>query len=92
MSIDQSPITDADILSAVVAPERATLPHAVARSFLDLRFSADQIARMRSLSEKNNAGTLTVAERSEMESYARVGNFLSLLQSKARQSLNSPAG
>ena len=89
MSVESHFITEADILIAVVAPDEATLPAHVARSFLDLKFSTEQVQRMQELAEANNAGTLTDVERSEMESYARVRNFLSLIQSKARLSLKT---
>jgi len=42
---------------------------------------------MRDLAERNNAGELTDAERSDLQSYVHVGNFLSLAHSKARLSL-----
>ena len=44
---------------------------------------------MMELADKNNRGTLSAAERQEMEKYARVGNFLDLLQAKARLSLKN---
>jgi hypothetical protein len=37
--------------------------------------------------DKNNAGTLTDADRLEIERYVRVGNMISLLQAKARLTL-----
>jgi len=91
MSVDTPSITDADILAAVVAPEQATLSPDAARFFLDLRFTADQVQQMHELAEKNNSGTLTETERAAMESYARVGSMISLLQSKARLSLKRSA-
>jgi len=54
-----------------------------------MQFSEQQNGRMLALAEKNNRGELTEVERAEMDSYARVGSFLGLLQSKARQSLKS---
>ena len=37
--------------------------------------------------DKNSKGTITDAERAEMEKYLRVGTFLDLIQAKARVSL-----
>jgi len=54
---------------------------------LDLQFTPEQVAHMRDLAERNNAGELTDAERSDLQSYVHVGNFLSLAHSKARLSL-----
>jgi hypothetical protein len=89
METDSQMISEGEILSVVVAPERPSLTVDAAQSLLELRFSPTQIERMHELADKNNAGTLTSSERAEMESYARVGNFLSLIQSKARLSLKT---
>lgn len=84
--------TEFGILETVVAPENGSFGPEAAKSLLQLQFSNDQVQRMHELAEKNNAGALSDAERGEMESYARVGNFLSLVQSKARRSLKADAG
>jgi hypothetical protein len=82
-------ITEADILAEVIASARSALPPELARTLIELRFSAKQLKRMGDLADKNNAGTITGPERAEMENYARVGTFLSLLQSKARLALKT---
>jgi len=79
--------TDAEILAEVIAPDRDDMPQDVARSFLKLGFSEAQKERMREFADKNNRGTLTEGERAVMESYRRVGNFLAIIQAKARLSL-----
>jgi hypothetical protein len=43
---------------------------------------------MHALAEKAQAGSLTGAERAELDSYERIGCLLGMLQSKARISLN----
>lgn len=91
MSIAPNQPTDADILQLVVAPQEPALAPSAAESLLKLHFTDAQIVRMHELADKNNAGTISSTERAEMESYARVGNFLSLIQSKARLSLKSHA-
>ena len=89
MSDIQMPITEADILAQVVAPGEPGLPAESARAILDLHFDQTALRRMGVLAEKNNQGILTVAESEEMEKYLRVGNFLDLMQAKARLSLKS---
>jgi uncharacterized protein YnzC (UPF0291/DUF896 family) len=81
-------ITEADILTEVVAPDQPDLPHEFARSLLELRFRQRAIDRMNDLAEKSRQGTLTDAERDELDRYLRVGSFLNLIQAKARQSLS----
>ncbi len=89
MSDVHMPITEADILAQVVAPDEPGLPAESARAILDLHFDQTALRRMEVLAEKNNQGVLTVAEREEMGKYLRVGNFLDLMQAKARLSLQS---
>ena len=84
-------VSDARILSDVIAPERPDFAPEMARSVLSLRFSETQNARMRELAARNGQGTITETERAEMESYRRVGNLLALLQAKARLSLKHAA-
>jgi hypothetical protein len=80
-------ITEADILSQVIAPDQPTLPAASAQSILALRFNQHAIDRMNELAEKNRQNALLEFERAELEKYQRVGNFLNLMQAKARLSL-----
>jgi hypothetical protein len=81
------PVTEVEILATVIAPDKPTWSAEMARLVLDLRFTPDQVARMGLLAERNNAGEITETERSELESYVQVGNFLTLAYSKARLSL-----
>jgi uncharacterized protein YnzC (UPF0291/DUF896 family) len=60
-----------------------------ARAILDLRFDPLVVGRMNELAEKNRQGTLIEAERQEMKDYLQVGNFLNLMQAKARLLLDS---
>ena len=79
--------TEADILSEVVAPNRPGLSPESARSILELKFTDKATSRMRDLLDKNNKGTISADERSELDKYLRVGQFLDLMQAKARVSL-----
>jgi hypothetical protein len=78
------------ILTRVVLPDAATLTPGVAQSVLSMEFTAADRRRMNELSEKAQEGTLTNDEQTELDSYERVGHFLSLLKSKARRSLQGP--
>ena len=80
-------ITEADILAHVISPDQPGLPPESARAILALKFDQTALERMNDLAERNRAGTLSEAERMEMEKYLRVGQFLNLLQAKARVSL-----
>ena len=82
-------LTEADIFARIVHPKDGNLPQEISRLILDLRFQAEDITRMNDLAEKNNRGLLSETERQEMERYLRVGNFLNLLQAKARLSLQN---
>ncbi|HEY5311133.1 MAG TPA: hypothetical protein VIK18_01395 [Pirellulales bacterium] len=77
------------ILTRVVLPEAATLTPAVAQSVLLMEFTTEDRHRMNELSEQAQAGSLTADEQAELDSYERIGHFLSLLKSKARRSLQS---
>ncbi len=80
-------LTEADILSEVVAPNEPTLSQEFARAVLSVRFNDGATNRIRELLQKSNAGNLTTAEASDLEKYLRVGQFLDLMQAKARLSL-----
>ncbi len=80
-------VTEADILGEVVAPDRPGLPEEVARSILSLHFSEGARKRIRRLIEANNRGSIAAEEKGELDKYLRVGQFLDLLQAKARVSL-----
>ena len=79
-----STLTEAHILEQVVMSDQPGMSPESARAILDLRFDASALSRMNELAEKNRQGTLTESERQEMEKYVRVGNFLNLMQAKAR--------
>jgi hypothetical protein len=89
MSSVGSTITEAEILEQVVMPDQPGYSSEMARAILGLRFGPSAVSRMSELAEKNSQGTLSEAERGELGKYLRVGNFLNLLQAKARASLAS---
>jgi hypothetical protein len=82
------PETDeAAILERVIEPNRPGLSVAAARAILQLDFAVADRERMHLLAQKNQRAELTPEETQEIDSYCRVGAFLSLLKSKARRSL-----
>lgn len=80
------PKTEAEVWMRIPHPDEELSPR-VARAILELSFPRRDISRMRELSAKARAGTLTAEEDTEMEDFERVGSILSMLKSKARQVL-----
>jgi len=86
-----STLTEAHILEQVVMSDQTGISPESARAILDLHFNPSALSRMNELAEKNRQGTLTESERQEMDKYLRVGNFLNLMQAKARLFLHPGA-
>jgi hypothetical protein len=86
MSLDTT-LSPADILADVVEPDRPTMSAPVAREFLALRINEAARERIRELLGKNNAGTISSAEKATLDNYLCVGELLDLMQAKARLSL-----
>ena len=80
-------VTESDILARVIAPSEPTFDANVARAILALSFNAEDRSRMSELAQKANEGELSADEQHEIDVYERVGHFVSLIKSKARQSL-----
>jgi len=83
----QVTLTEADILTEVVEQNGATLSPRLAEELLSLRFNDDATDRIRNLLQKNNAGTINSSEKQTLDNYLRVGEFLDLMQAKARLTL-----
>jgi hypothetical protein len=77
------PPADSDIFARVIAADEAITP-AIARSVLGWKFPKDDLKRVDRLQAKNNSGTITDTERRELESYVRVGQFVAVMQARAR--------
>ncbi len=86
-----SPITAREILNEVLGPMEPSFAPDFARAVLELHLSDVSKERIRELIRRNNAGTLDSDEQTALESYLLVGQFLDLLQAKARLSLNNGA-
>ena len=75
------------ILNRIIKPDEPVLPREFARVVLQWEFHPSDRQRMTQLLAKAKAGKLSRAEKVEAEKYERVGHFLSILKSQARQSL-----
>ena len=74
-------------LDRLVEPIVRTLTPEVAKAIVALRADPELQARMDELAEKCNEGKLTADEREEYETNIRFGNFIAIIQAKARQML-----
>ncbi len=80
----QATLTEADILTEVVEPSRPMQSIELAQELLSWHFSDNATDQMRDLLQRNNAGTITPAEKQTLDNYLRVGEFIDLVQAKAR--------
>jgi hypothetical protein len=81
-----APQTEVEVWMRILHPDEELTPR-VARAILGLSFPKTDNSRMRELSARARAGTLTPDEDAEMDDFERVGSILSTLKSKARQVL-----
>ncbi|HEY2411812.1 MAG TPA: hypothetical protein VGI40_06205 [Pirellulaceae bacterium] len=86
------PTNEIDILAQLVAPDEPSFEPEFARWVLGMRFSDETQTRIQELLEKNNAGSLDDTGRRLLDKYLRVGDFVDLLQAKARLTLHQTAG
>ena len=77
----------AAIWKRIMELEKGKIPRETARAILKLGFTAQDQDRIEVLSGKAREGVLGVEERAELDNYLRVNDLLTILQSKARQSL-----
>jgi hypothetical protein len=82
--------SEVSILNRILRPGAATFSPEAARDILALDFDDVDKARMRELSARARAGTLTAEEDAEAGKYELIGHLLNIMQSKARRSLKAP--
>jgi hypothetical protein len=92
MQLSHADTSEVAILSRVLEPDKPTLSAMAARDILALDFRPADKERMRMLSAKARAGTLTPDEQVAIDNYERVGHLLNIMQSKARRSLKGRRG
>jgi hypothetical protein len=74
-------------LERVLAAVGQCLDRQSAESLLRLRADTEMQGRIEELADKSTEGRLTPEERDEYEAMIRVGNFVAILQAKARRLL-----
>jgi hypothetical protein len=89
MRVSQADNSEVSILNRILRPKMPTFSPEAAEDILNLDFDQVDKDRMRQLSAKARAGTLTANENAEMSRYELVGHLLNIMQSKARRSLKS---
>jgi hypothetical protein len=70
----------ADLDARNISPETA-------RKFLELAFAPEHQEQVNALSQKAREGTLSPAERADLDEFLRVADLLAILHSRARQAL-----
>ncbi len=72
-------------LDRLVEPVVRTLTPEVAKAIAELRADPELQSRMDELADRCNEGKLTPEERDEYDTNIRFGNFLAIVQAKARR-------
>jgi hypothetical protein len=72
--------------------ERLLVSADAAQALLSIHFSAADEKLMQELMEKNNQGTISAEEQSDMEAYRQIGSFLAIVQATARLQLQQSNG
>jgi hypothetical protein len=77
------------VLNELLEPVGRCLTPEAAQQLVELRASPSAQARIEELATKSTEGTLTKDEEVEYETYVSVGNFIAILQAKARKMLKN---
>jgi hypothetical protein len=72
----------------VLAAVGQCLDRQSAQAIIELRADSEMQGRIEELAEKSTQGALTPDEREEYDGLVRVGNFVAILQAKARRLLS----
>jgi hypothetical protein len=72
------------VLERILEPVSSSLNDEAARKLIGLKADAKAQARVAELARKCNEGQLTAEERDEYETYVMAGEFVAILQAKAR--------
>jgi len=72
------------ILERLLDPISAALNEEAARKLIGIKVDAKTRARVAKLARKCNEGELTSEERADYEMYVLAGDFIAILQAKAR--------
>src|SRR5262245_28733658 len=86
------PASTAEIFARLWEGTSGDMPPAVARHILSMRFSDEDVARMRDLSRRNREATLSATELDELDGFVFVADLLSILHSIARTAQKRATG
>jgi hypothetical protein len=75
------------MLEQIACLDAKSMSPETARQLLDLYFSRSHQEQVDALSQKAREGSLTPAERADLDEFIRVADLLAILQSRARQAL-----
>jgi hypothetical protein len=75
------------VLDELLEPVGACFTPEVARRLIDLRASSSVQKRIEELARKSEQGKLSKPEQEEYDALVSAGNFIAILQSKARRLL-----
>jgi hypothetical protein len=81
---------DLGSLERLLRPLRRQLSAELATALVRLEADAEVQTRYEELATRNTEGSLTAAERTELESLVRANSILSLLKAQARAFLQEP--
>jgi len=77
-------ISNGRVLERILEPVSSSLNDDAARKLIGLKADRKAQARVAELARKCNEGELTTEERTEYETYVMAGEFVAILQAKAR--------
>jgi hypothetical protein len=78
---------EADIWARLMRAQKDELSAQAAEFLLSINFKDSDRRRMIELADRSEAGTLTAEEVAEFDGYLHIGNFLAIMQSRARLAL-----
>ena len=80
---DMAGSKEAAIIARIAHPEKDDLPKDIAKGFLRLSLDQSDLDRLHELVVKNQDDALTLAEKTELESYLRISLLVNLMHAKA---------
>jgi hypothetical protein len=89
MQATQAKTIESEIWGRVLGHESGALSREVARAILRIDFPKGDKQRMHELAAKARKGTLSRDEKEEIDSYGRIGSFISIMKSRARVALRN---
>lgn len=78
---------DSEILHNLIFPFDEDLDVSAARSLLRIRFNRETTKNINRLLSKNRRGHISADERIVLDRFIRMGQFIDVLQAKARKAL-----